>query len=120
MQTSADLLEVTNLAVNLPIGAYQWEQSRTQTIYLTLKLWGNFRSAAKSDDLNQAIDYDLLCSSLCMVLASNRFQLIEAVADFTAEWLHAQYPITGCEVQVNKPLAIKNAENIRFTLTSLK
>jgi len=114
-----DCIRLSHWSVQAAIGAYDHEKLGSQELILDLRLWGDFRQAAASDRLEDALDYAVLRTRLESWLADRRWQLLEAFGeDFCRQAL--DHPLVQkVELTVDKPAAQAPAL-VSYTLTREK
>ena len=100
-----DLVSVRDLSVQAVIGVYDWEREITQTLVFTVDLAADVRSAARHDDLADALDYSAVARTIASVVQDGRFRLIETAAERVAERLLAGHPVAWLRLEVRKPIA---------------
>ena len=100
-----DLVSVRDLSVQAVIGVHDWEREITQTLVFTVELAADVRSAARHDDLADALDYSAVARTIASVVQDGRFRLIETAAERVAERLLAGHPVTWLRLEVRKPIA---------------
>lgn len=110
-----DYLDIKGLAITTRIGVYAWEQQISQRLELDITIPANF--SACEDKIDQTIDYSKLCQQVTEFVESNAFQLIETVANQVAQLIKNEFNLDQVTVSVSKPHAIKNANNVRVTVT---
>jgi 7,8-dihydroneopterin aldolase/epimerase/oxygenase len=99
-----DLVSVRDLSVQAVIGVHDWEREITQTLVFTVELAADVRSAARNDDLTDALDYSAVAQTIAGVARDGRFRLIETAAERVAERLLADYPVAWLRLEVRKPI----------------
>ena len=99
-----DLVSVRDLSVRAVIGVHDWEREVTQTLVFTVELAADVRSAARHDDLADALDYSAVAQTIAAVARDGRFRLIETAAERVAERLLADYPVAWLRLEVRKPI----------------
>ena len=99
-----DLVSVRDLSVQAVIGVHDWEREITQTLVFTVELAADVRSAARNDDLTDALDYSAVAQTIAVVARDGRFRLIETAAERVAERLLAEYPVAWLRLEVRKPI----------------
>jgi dihydroneopterin aldolase len=99
-----DLVSVRDLSVPAVIGVHDWEREITQTLVFTVELAADVRSAARHDDLADALDYSAVAQTIAAVARDGRFRLIETAAERVAERLLADYPVAWLRLEVRKPI----------------
>jgi len=107
-----DVIFVPNLAVETIIGIHPEERTTPQPVLISLELMTDTRSAAGSDDIVDAVDYEGACERIAELVGNSRFQLIETMAEEIATVLLQAYPIDAVAVEVRKPAALANAETV--------
>ncbi|MYF78512.1 MAG: dihydroneopterin aldolase, partial [Chloroflexi bacterium] len=76
-----DRLIICNLELQCVIGAEDWERRMAQRVIVDIELRGDFRAAADSDDLTDAVDYREVCARAVEVAKEGDYRLLEALAD---------------------------------------
>jgi len=100
-----DLLSIRDLSVQAVIGAHGWERDVTQTLVFAVEMAADVRSAARHDDLADALDYSAVAQTIAAVVRDGRFRLLETAAERVAERLLADHPVTWLRLEVRKPIA---------------
>jgi len=101
-----------NLRVDCIVGIYPHEREQMQTVYLDIELDYDFATAAASDAIADAVDYDHVVASVTGLIQSRRFQLIETMAEETAAMLLAGLPqVAAVRLEIRKPEAVPSAAN---------
>jgi 7,8-dihydroneopterin aldolase/epimerase/oxygenase len=100
-----DLVSVRDLSVPAVIGVHDWEREATQTLVFTVEMAADVRSAARRDDLGDALDYSAVARTITSVVEDGRFRLIETAAERVAERLLADHPVAWLRLEVRKPIA---------------
>ncbi|MDH3643535.1 MAG: dihydroneopterin aldolase [Gammaproteobacteria bacterium] len=107
-----DTVFVTNLAVQTIIGIHPEERTTPQQVLISFELQADTTKAARSDDINDALDYHSAAQRVTELVAAGRFQLIETMAERIAAALLEAYPIPRVVVEVRKPGALRDAETV--------
>ncbi len=111
-----DTLFINGLMLETTIGAYDFEKQIKQKIMLDIAIDYDSQPAAKSDNLNDALDYDALCQGIIETAKNQSFALIESLGNHIANFLvqTTQRPIT---LTLYKNRAVKKAQNIALKLS---
>jgi len=80
-----DRIELRGLRLLGVHGALAEEQSRAQPFEADLDVEVELASAARSDDLSDTVDYAALVEAMARVVESERYALLEALAERMAE-----------------------------------
>ena len=107
-----DKIFITGLKAQSLIGCYDWEREARQPLFIDVELTGDWRLAAKSDNLSDALDYAAISKRLVALCEQGRFQLLEALAEFLSDSLFEEYPIWGLRLRIVKPSAVADADDV--------
>ena len=110
-----DSLEISGLTIATKVGVHTWEKRIIQRLLLNISIPSNFADCA--DDLTKTIDYAKLAEFVTTFVESNSFNLIETVADNVAKLIKKEFNLNQVTVSVSKPHAIKNAGDVRVSVT---
>jgi dihydroneopterin aldolase len=83
-------------------GVMPQEKQLGQRFRVNVTLMGDFSKAARSDSLDDALDYSGVHSLVCEAVGQGSFDLIEAVAGHLCTVLLQNLPIDCVEVTVEK------------------
>ncbi len=98
----SDRIELRGLVASGYCGALPEEQQRAQPIQVDLDVHVDLTSAARSDALEDTVDYGALCAAIERVIVSERFALLERLADRLAEVTLADERVHAVGVTVRK------------------
>lgn len=111
-----DRVLIEGLTVSTTIGVYDWEKNIKQQLVLDLEMAWNNQPAGNSDDVALCLDYFQVSQAITNLVAANKFELIECVAERVAELVIQQFAVTWLRVKVSKPSAITNATNVAVVI----
>ncbi len=99
------------LRIECVVGVYPHEREQPQPIVIDIELDYDFATAASSDAVSDAVDYDRVVAEVTDLLQRGQFQLIETMAEETAGLLLERHAsATTVRLEIRKPNAIPNAE----------
>ncbi|KDN11739.1 dihydroneopterin aldolase [Snodgrassella communis] len=98
-----DTIFLHGMSVQTLIGVYQWERQQQQTLLLDLDIGTDFQRAAQSDNIDDTIHYARVAENLCEALAEQEFLLLEALAEYVAQFILTRYGALWVRVKVVKP-----------------
>ncbi len=84
-------------------GVYEAEAKLGQRFYVDLEVSLDLSKAAKSDDLNDTVNYAEIFQLTQQIVEGERYQLVEALAGTLADRLLASFPLEEVKVRVTKP-----------------
>lgn len=98
----ADRIELRGLRALGVHGALPEEQSRAQPFEVDLDVEMDLDTPARSDDLDDTLDYGALCDSTVRVIETERFNLLEALAGRIADVVLADDRVVSVSVTIRK------------------
>jgi dihydroneopterin aldolase len=110
--TPSDKILIHRLKVNCILGVTEGERRSPQEIWIDLELLADTRNAARSDRLEDAVDYQKVCERVAEHLKDSKFHLVEALAESTARLILKEFPIEELIVRIFKPQILKNTEKV--------
>jgi len=111
-----DTLYIKGLTLKTRIGVYAWERQILQTVVFDLEFGIDNGKAATSDAIEDALDYATLTAQLSHFLAEQETQLIETLAERTADFLMERYALPSLRLSLSKPGAVKAAATTGVTI----
>ena len=107
-----DILFIKELRLETEIGVYEWEHNIKQPISVDIEVNTVIGQAAKTDDIQYALDYKVITDEVTALITSKHFKLVESVAESVAELLQVKFGVTWLRVSVSKLSAIKSAKAV--------
>ncbi len=98
----ADRIELRGLRLLGVHGAMADEQVRAQPFEVDLDVEADFTAAAESDDVADTVDYGALVEAMARVVGSERYALLEALAERMAAVVLADDRVRSVSVAVRK------------------
>ena len=100
-------------------GVREHEKQSGQVFLLDIEIWADVAKACQSDDLNDTVNYSLVCDCAAQVFCAQSHDLIECAAGVTADAILNKFPLVQrLKLCVHKPDAPLRHEvaNITFEL----
>lgn len=107
-----DIVFIEQLTVMTVIGVYDWEQQRQQKLVFDLEMGWDNRPAADSDDVEDCLSYADVSETVLSFVSSNRFALVERVAEDVADLLMDRFDIPWIRIKLSKPGAVPQAASV--------
>jgi dihydroneopterin aldolase len=107
-----DRVFLHGLEIETYIGIYDWEQERKQKVIIDLDMASDVARAAKTERIEDALDYKAVAKRLVSFVSGRRFQLVETMAEAIATILRDEFRIPWVRVKVNKRGAITGAGDV--------
>jgi dihydroneopterin aldolase len=107
-----DRIFLRDLRIETIIGIYDWERETPQTVSIDLELATDVARAARTDAIEDALDYKAIAKRLIAFVGASRFQLVETLAERIAGLLQEEFGVPWVRVTVNKGGAIRGASAV--------
>lgn len=98
----SDRIELRGLAVLALCGALPEERVRRQPFVVDVDVFCDLRAACATDDLDDTVNYGLLCEQVDDIARDEQFTLLERFAQRVADVLMADARISAVTVSVRK------------------
>ncbi|MFA6600866.1 MAG: dihydroneopterin aldolase [Candidatus Omnitrophota bacterium] len=92
------------------IGILGWERKIRQKVVLDLELTLDFRKAARTDQIADALDYRDVAKSVRAFVSKSRYSLLETLAEELSRLLLKQFPVRALRLRLWKPGAVPHAK----------
>jgi dihydroneopterin aldolase len=109
---ASDTIFLSDLRVDTVIGIWDWERKIRQTISIDLEMGTDIARAAKSDAIENTLNYTKVAKRIQQFVADSEFQLVETLAEHIAQIILAEFEVPWVRVRVNKPGAIRGARDV--------
>ena len=107
-----DIVFIKQLEVITTIGVYDWEKSLQQKLYFDLEMAFDNRPAARTDDINLALNYFSVSEVVNQFAQNNHFELLETMAERVAALIMDQFPVPWIRLTLHKPGALPKAASL--------
>lgn len=113
-----DTIYIHQLKANAIIGVYDFEKIKPQPLFLDIKMKVDLRSAGKSDDLSETIDYAKVAEQVLNHIENTQYELLETLAENLCQQLLATYPsLQKITFKLSKPEAVPQAQTVGIKIT---
>ena len=113
-----DTIYIHQLKANAIIGVYDFEKIKPQPLFLDIKMKVDLRSAGKSDDLSETIDYAKVAEQVLNHIENTQYELLETLAENLCQQLLATYPsLQKITIKLSKPEAVPQAQTVGIKIT---
>jgi dihydroneopterin aldolase len=94
------------------IGIFGWEREVRQEVSIDLEMTFDCKRAAKTDAIEDTIDYKKITKGIIKFVEESKFQLQETLAEGIADLVKNEYKIDSLKLRVSKPGALRHAEDV--------
>ena len=111
-QPQQDSIFLRELQVDTIVGVWEWERKIRQTVSIDIEMGTDIRQAAKSDDLEDTLNYKKVAKRIQAFVRDSEFKLVETMAERIAEVVLAEFELPWLRLRVSKPGAIRGAKDV--------
>lgn len=111
-----DIIFIRDLRAEILIGVYDWERKAPQTVQLDLEIGVPDTGRPRSDRIGETIDYSKVVARITASLKSDRFLLVERLAEHIAQLVMTEFRAPWVKVSVTKLAAIKGVKQLGITI----
>ena len=112
-----DVIFLRDLKTETIIGIYDWERKIRQTLSFDFEFPGDIRRAAKTDHIDDTLNYKSVAKRVLAFVESTEYQLIETLAEHVAQLILREFAIEWVKVTVSKPGAVRGSRDVGVTIT---
>jgi len=109
---SCDYVLIEGLEVRTVIGIYDWEREIRQMVRLDLKMAWDISKAARTDNIEDTLDYKAVSKRLISYVEASSFGLIESLAEECAKIVMMEFHVPWLQLKMSKPGAVRGSENV--------
>lgn len=107
-----DIIFIRDLRIDAVIGIYDWERSIRQAIRLDLEMATDIARAAATDSIEDTLNYKAVAKRVIAFVEQSEFQLVETLAERTAELVRREFPVPWLRLTLNKGGAVRGAQGV--------
>jgi len=100
---------VKDLKVTCVIGIYPEERTKNQDLFIDIEIQYDFNNASRSENVDDTIDYAKISDDITSLAIAKKYQLIETLAEDSAQLILNQYKVESVKIIVKKPGAVPAA-----------
>ena len=107
-----DKIFLTALTTETVIGIFDWEREVKQTISIDLEMSADIRRAARSDTIEETLNYKAVAKRVLAFVQDSRYQLVETLAEQVARMILSEFPVEWVRLTLHKPGAIRFSKDV--------
>lgn len=108
----SDTIFIHDLRVKTVVGVWAWERVVPQTVHIDLELPADAAAVAKTDSIEQTVDYHAVAGRVTRFVETSSFQLIETMAERIAGLLTDEFGLDWVKVTVHKTWAVTGYRDV--------
>jgi D-erythro-7,8-dihydroneopterin triphosphate epimerase len=118
--SGGDWIHLRKVKVRCVLGVHPAERGRARPVNMNISLECDTRRAAKSDKLEDTMNYELIESDAIAIAKTGHFRLIETLAERVAEVCLKHPQVRGVRVVVDKPGALPHTKSVAVEIERRK
>ncbi len=107
-----DFIEIEDLLVRAIVGINPDERENRQDVMITVRLEADLRPAARTDSIDDAVNYKSIKKSIIAFVEESSFQLVETLAEEVAQVCLKDSRVERVRVHLRKPGALRFARSV--------
>lgn len=107
-----DRIFLRELRTEAIIGIYDWEREVRQVVSIDLEMPVDIRRAARTDHIDDTLNYKKVAKRVLGYIEGSRFQLVETLSERIAEIILTEFDLPWVKVSVSKPGAIRGSRDV--------
>ena len=107
-----DIIFLRELTIETVIGIYDWEREIKQSVVFDLEMATDIKRSAKTDHIDDTLDYKAVAKRVISFVENSSFQLVETLAERVTEIVLNEFDIPWVKLTLNKAGAISGAKGV--------
>ena len=107
-----DTIFVSGLATDCIIGIWEWERRVRQRVVVDLEMAADIRRAARTDSIDDTLDYKNVSKRLLQFIGDSQFHLVETLTERIAELVIREFDVAWVRVRLNKQGALRGSRDV--------
>lgn len=112
-----DVIFLRDLKVDCVIGVNDWERMVEQTVKIDFEIPCDVRPAARSDSIEDAVDYKAVTKWIIEFVEESEFYLLETLIERLARGCLERFDLSRITLTVEKPGAVRHSRTVGITVT---
>ncbi len=107
-----DTIFLKELTTETVIGIFDWEREVKQTVAIDLEMSVDIRRAARTDSIQDTLNYKGVAKRVLAFIEESRFQLVETLAEEIARLILREFDVERVKLTLHKPGAIRHSKDV--------
>ncbi|RPI14253.1 MAG: dihydroneopterin aldolase [Lysobacterales bacterium] len=107
-----DIIFLSGLTTECIIGIWDWERRVKQKVVIDLEMAADIRRAARTDHIDDTLDYKRVSKRLLQFVTESEFQLVETLTERIAEIVVTEFGVAWVRVRLNKQGALRGSRDV--------
>jgi 7,8-dihydroneopterin aldolase/epimerase/oxygenase len=111
-----DKIFLRELSAEAVIGIFDWERQVKQTVVIDLEMQADIRHAARTDRIEDTLNYKAVAKRVLAFVEASEFQLVETLSERIAQLVLREFAVEWVKVTLHKPGAIRHSKDVGVTI----
>jgi 7,8-dihydroneopterin aldolase/epimerase/oxygenase len=111
-----DKIFIHALKTETIVGIFDWERQVKQTVVMEIEFSADIAKAARSDSIDDTLNYKRVAKRVLAFVDESRFHLVETLAEHLAMLILEEFGVNWVSVTLSKPGAIRNSRDVGVKL----
>ena len=107
-----DRIFLRDLRTEAIIGIYDWERKIKQTLSIDIELPVDIRRAARTDKIEDTLNYKTVAKRVLAFIDESHFELVETLIEEIAQLVLREFDVQWVKLSLNKPGAIRGSRDV--------
>jgi dihydroneopterin aldolase len=107
-----DIIFLSGLTTECIIGIWDWERRVKQKVVIDLEMATDIRRAARTDHIDDTLDYKRVSKRLLQFVSESEFQLVETLTERIAGIVVTEFGVAWVRVRLNKQGALRGSRDV--------
>lgn len=107
-----DKIFIHALKTEAIIGIFDWERQVKQTVLVDLELAVDIRKAARSDSIDDTLNYKRIAKRVLAFVEASSYHLVETLSENIAMLILGEFQVAGVRVVLSKPGAVRSSKDV--------
>jgi len=107
-----DTIFIEGLKVEAILGIFPEERVTPQPVVFDIEFLVDTSAAATTEDIDQTVSYATVSEQISALALNGRYQLVETLAQASADLLLQDFGVPWVRIKVTKPNAVANAAGV--------
>jgi 7,8-dihydroneopterin aldolase/epimerase/oxygenase len=111
-----DIVFIKELQIETVIGIYDWERKIRQMISLDIEMATDIKKAAKTDQIEDTLNYKAVAKRLISFVEESEYELVETLAEKICSIIMQEFAVPWVKLTLNKPGAVSGSRSVGVTI----
>jgi dihydroneopterin aldolase len=111
-----DKIFIHALKTETIVGIFDWERQVKQTVVVDVEFSADIAKAARSDCIDDTLNYKGVAKRVLAFVDESRFHLVETLAEHIAMLILEEFGVSWVSITLSKPGAIRGSRDVGVML----